>query len=132
MLSRSEDSPAQRLVVCFTRFAPATGLDLLRTMHDAYQGKWYRSLTFTQQTTRRRPDGSDTVSTWYESVLQSEAKGTQLRIDIGDPAAGNGTLYTADSTIVLRGGKIVAARAGGNALVPVPITRRKAPPATAG
>lgn len=99
--------------------APATGLDLLRTMHDAYRGKWYTSLTFTQQTTQRRPDGTDTVSTWYETLRHTEAKGTELRIDRGDPAAGNGVLYTADTLIVLRGGKVAVSRQGGNALLPL-------------
>lgn len=99
--------------------APATGLDLLRTMHDAYRGKWYTSLTFTQQTTQRRPDGTDTVSTWYESLRHTEAKGTELRIDRGDPAAGNGALYTADSLFVVRSGKVTVTRQGGNALLPL-------------
>ncbi|HYL20254.1 MAG TPA: hypothetical protein VEU74_00735 [Gemmatimonadales bacterium] len=117
----------------FAPHAPATGLDLLRAMHDAYHGKWYTSLTFTQKTTTRRPDGRDTVTTWYESVQYSDAKGTQLRIDIGDPAAGNGVLYSADSLLVMRAGKLVAARAGGNALLPLiegvylqPVTRTAA------
>jgi hypothetical protein len=99
--------------------APASGLELLRAMHDAYQGKWYRTLTFTQKTTTRRPSGVDTVVTWYESVRYSDAKGTELRIDIGEPAAGNGVLYSADSLRVVRGGKLAVARAGGNALLPL-------------
>jgi hypothetical protein len=98
---------------------PATGLDVLRLMHDAYHGKWYRTLTFTQKTTTRRPNGVDTVMTWYESVRYSDAKGTELRIDIGDPALGNGVLYTADSVRVMRGGKLAVSRAGGNALLPL-------------
>jgi hypothetical protein len=99
--------------------APATGLDLLRVMHDAYSGKWYTTLTFTQKTTTRRRDGVDTVTTWYEGVRFDTAKGTQLRIDIGDPAAGNGVLYSADSLLVMRAGELVATRAGGNALLPL-------------
>ena len=99
--------------------APATGLDLLQRMRDSYHGQWYGTLTFTQTTTRHRADGSDTVSTWYESVRQSDTSGTQLRIDIGDPAVGNGVLYTADSLWVMRGGHLAAARQGGNALLPL-------------
>lgn len=99
--------------------APATGLDLLRTMHDAYRGRWYTTLTFTQKTTQRRPDGTDTVTTWYESVRYSEAKGTELRIDVGDPASGNGVLYSSDSLYVVRGGKLAVTRPGSNALLPL-------------
>lgn len=98
---------------------PATGLELLRAMRDAYAGKWYTTLTFTQKTTQRRPDGTDTVTTWYESVRYTDARGTQLRIDVGNPAAGNGVLYTADSLVVMRAGTLAVARAGGNALLPL-------------
>ena len=98
---------------------PATGLELLRVMREAYNGKWYKTLTFVQKTTQRRPDGTDTVTTWYESVRYSEATGTQLRIDVGDPANGNGVLYSADSLWVMRGGHLAAARPGGNALLPL-------------
>jgi len=99
--------------------APPTGRDLLQQMHDAYRGRWYTSLTFTQKTTARGADGTETVTTWYESVRHSDVSGTQLRIDIGDPAVGNGVLYTADSLWVMRAGKLAAARKGGNALLPL-------------
>jgi hypothetical protein len=98
---------------------PLTGRDLLQRMHDAYRGRWYTSLTFTQKTTARGADGTETVTTWYESVRHTDASGTQLRIDIGDPVAGNGVLYSADSLWVMRAGKLVAARKGGNALLPL-------------
>lgn len=98
---------------------PATGLGLLQSMRDAYGGRWFTTLIFTQQTTRHRADGSDTVSTWYESLRQSDSAGTQLRIDIGDPADGNGVLYSADSLWAMRGGHLAVARAGGNALLPL-------------
>jgi hypothetical protein len=99
--------------------APATGMALLERMRDAYKGKWYTTLTFVQKTTARRPDGTDTVSTWYESVRWTETKGTELRIDIGDPSLGRGVLYTADSLWVVRDGKLSITRAGGNALLPL-------------
>jgi hypothetical protein len=99
--------------------APATGMALLERMRETYTGKWYTTLTFVQKTTTFRPGGTDTVSTWYESVRWTEAKGTELRIDIGDPSAGRGVLYTADSLWVMRDGKLFAARAGGNALLPL-------------
>jgi hypothetical protein len=107
------------LALALADSTPRTGRDVLRAMHDAYQGKWYRTLTFTQKTTVRRPDGKDTVTTWYESVRYSDSLGTTLRIDVGDPANGNGVLYTADTVIVMRGGKPAVARSGGNALLPL-------------
>ena len=85
-----------------TRVAPATGVELLQRMHDAYDGKWYKTLTFVQKTTLTRPNGVVDTSTWYEALKSPD----RLRIDFGDPAKGNGALYTADSLYVVRGGKI--------------------------
>jgi hypothetical protein len=98
---------------------PATGLDALRQLHDVYAGRWYTSLIFTQKTTARGRDGTETVTTWYESVRYTDAHGTQLRIDVGDPALGNGVLYSPDSVWVMRAGKLTATRKGGNALLPL-------------
>jgi hypothetical protein len=97
---------------------PKTGAEVFQRMHDAYAGKWYRTLTFVQKTTQRRPDGTDTVSTWYESLRQVGGT-TQLRIDRGDPSAGTGVLYTADSLWRVRDGKLVSASAGGNEFLPL-------------
>jgi hypothetical protein len=97
---------------------PKTGAEVFQRMHDAYAGKWYRTLTFVQKTTQRRQNGTDTVSTWYESLRQVGGL-TQLRIDAGDPSAGNGVLYTADSSWRMRDGKLVSASAGGNEFLPL-------------
>ena len=98
---------------------PATGRDVLQAMHDAYAGKWYPTLTFIQRTTRTMPDGRDSVATWYESVRYTPERGSVLRIDIGNPAQGNGVLYTADSLWAFRGGQLAVTRAGGNSLIPL-------------
>ena len=98
---------------------PKTGRDLLQTMHDAYAGRWFTTLIFTQRTTKHLADGRDTVATWYESLRYTPEHGAQLRIDIGPPADGNGVLYTADSVQVFRAGKLTVARTGGNALIPL-------------
>ena len=98
---------------------PKTGAAVLQRMHDAYAGKWYSTLTFTQKTTQFPPDKDPVVSTWYESLRYVAPIGTQLRIDIGDPALGNGVLYTADSTWIVRGGTMTAARGGGNEFLPL-------------
>lgn len=93
---------------------PADGQALLRAMHDRYAGKWFTTLTFVQKTTARRPDGSQQVSTWYESL-----SGSRLRIDVGDPSLGNGVLYTADSMYAIRGGKTVRSANEGNPFLPL-------------
>lgn len=98
---------------------PSNGQDVLQRMHDAYAGKWYKTLTFRQQTTQWRPDATQAVSTWLESLRYTPEIGTQLRIDIGDLAAGNGVLYTADSTFVIRAGKLTTTRPQGNEFLPL-------------
>jgi len=97
---------------------PKTGAEVFQRMHDAYAGKWYRSLTFVQKTTQRRPNGTDTVTTWYERLCQVGPM-TQLRIDTGDPSLGNGVLYTADSLWQMREGKLARTVAGGNEFLPL-------------
>ena len=98
---------------------PKSGEEVLQRMHDAYAGKWYRTLTFVQKTTRYRPDGTSNISTWFESLEHAGPGATRLRIDIGDPSAGNGMLYTADSTTRLSAGKVTVAQSGGNEFLPM-------------
>ena len=86
--------------------APRSGIEVLQRMHDAYAGKWYSTLRFVQKTTVHRPDGTTTHATWDESLRHTDARGTELRIDVGDPTAGTGMLYTADSTWRMRAGKL--------------------------
>lgn len=94
--------------------APQDGVDVLARMNARYSESWYRTLTFVQRTTQRRADGSEELSTWYEAQ-----RGTRLRIDRGDPAEGNGSLYTSDSMYVVRGGKVVRAVGEGNPFLPL-------------
>lgn len=94
--------------------SPRDGLAVLAQMHARYSDSWYRTLTFTQRTVQRRPDGTEQVSTWYEAQ-----SGDRLRIDMGSLADGNGALYTADSLYVVRGGKVVRAIADGNPFLPL-------------
>ena len=99
--------------------SPRSGQDVLQRMHDAYAGRWYRTLTFVQKTTRYKPDGTTNISTWFESLEHAGPGATRLRIDFGDPSAGNGVLYTADSTSRFSGGKLTLAQSGGNEFLPM-------------
>ena len=97
---------------------PKSGRDVLEAMRAAYSGKWYHTLTFTQKTTTRAADGTPRVATWYEALSHTGA-GTQLRIDIGEPSAGNGMLYTPDSVVRMRGGQVAGRSADGNVFLPL-------------
>jgi hypothetical protein len=95
---------------------PKSGSELLERMHDHWTtgNPWFKTLIFTQRTTVVRRDGTKNVSTWYESVLAPD----RLRIDFGDPAEGNGVVYTADSVYVVRAGKVERKAADGNPFLP--------------
>jgi outer membrane lipoprotein-sorting protein len=95
--------------------APVDGRAVLRRMHDAYAGKWDQSVAFVQKTTLFRPGGVRDSATWYESI-----KGPNLlRIVLGDPAAGRGVVYTAESSFVFRDGKLASSAADGNPFLPL-------------
>lgn len=98
---------------------PRTGADVLEAMRSAYAGKWYHTLTFTQKTTLRGQDGTEREQTWYETLSHSAAGGTKLRIDVGDLSAGNGIIFTPDSSFRVRGGKLQSSTASGNEFLPL-------------
>lgn len=97
------------------RHAPAIsdGESLIRAMHDRYAGKWYHTMTFVQRTTLSRQSQTPMVQTWYESMSLPG----KLRIDVGNPELGNGTLFRADSTYSLSDGRVARADSGFNELL---------------
>lgn len=101
------------------QLAPRTGTDVLARMHAAYDGTWYHTLTFTQTTTIYRPNAEPSVETWYESLRHTPESGVLLRIDRGAPSAGNGILFSAESTWVVRDGKLATTRPSGNEFLPL-------------
>ncbi len=83
-----------------------TGDALLRAMHDRYQASWYQSVTFTQESTTYKPDGTHTSETWYEAALLPG----ELRIDVGPPANGNGYVLSDGTLTILKNNKIAGSR----------------------
>lgn len=76
---------------------------LVRTMHARWNEAWYRTLTFTQTTTRVLPNDSVTVEEWREWG----AMPGRLRIEMGPPELGRTVIYNRDSTFVLDQGRVV-------------------------
>ncbi len=81
---------------------PRNGEELIRQMHDRYDGKWYGTLTFVQKTTL--PNG--TLETWYEALT---APGL-LRIDVAPLDSMNTMIFRNDSIYDFRGGKLLRAK----------------------
>jgi len=86
---------------------PPHGRELLRQMHDRYAGRWYRTLTFVQQNTATRPDGSTEHSVWKEFA----AIPGRLRIDFQPGDSGNGALFANDSQFTFAHDSLASATA---------------------
>ena len=86
---------------------------LVEAMHDRHAGSWYRTVSFTQRTHQRQPDGTISTETWREWA----ALPGRLRIEMGDPMEGLDALFVADSAYTYRDGRLAAARAERNPLL---------------
>ena len=104
--------------------AITTGEELLRAMHQRYDGKWYRTLTFVQRTVESPPGAAERRSTWLEAM----ALPGRLRIDT-DRAAGSGTLFARDSQFVIRDNRMRFAVPGHNPLLVLGFDVYALPPA---
>ena len=92
--------------------APTSGDQVIRAMHDRYAGKWYKTLTFQQKTTRRTPADTMEIQTWYETA---EVPG-RLRIDIA-PRGGTSYIYANDSVYVTNKDSVLRRLPGRNPLL---------------
>ncbi len=86
---------------------PKTPEQVIAEMHARYAETWYRTLAFDQQSVTHKPDGTTSSETWHEA-LQLPGR---LRIDFGDPAAGNGVLFANDRQYVYKAGKLTSEKA---------------------
>lgn len=90
-----------------------TGDALLRAMHDRYASTWYQTVTFTQKSTTYKPDGTSSAETWYEAASVPG----KLRIDIGEPAKGNGYVLVDGDVSIVKDGKVAGSRHSVNMLL---------------
>lgn len=80
---------------------------LIRKMLNKYEGHWYETLTFDQQTTRYDSAGNITSDqVWYEAMRLPD----QLVIKIDDMNGGNGMLFRNDSLYQFQEGEIAGSR----------------------
>jgi len=87
---------------------------LVRAMHARYAGTWYRNLAFVQTSQYYDAQGKPSrTETWYEVG----ALPGRLRIDIGERARGNGTLYRADSAYTFQNGVLQGSQRARNPLM---------------
>jgi hypothetical protein len=95
--------------------SPSYGERVIRNMHDRYAGKWYKTLTFSQRTTRygRTPGTPPRVETWYEAASFPG----KLRIDIAPLDSLTAFLYVGDSSVAFRHGQRASAQQDRNLLI---------------
>ena len=83
------------------------GLSLLKKMSKRYDGKWYKTVSFEQKTTRYAEDGSiSAVNTWFEAMELP----SNLAIKFDDMDKGNGLLFRNDSIYQFNDGQIAGSR----------------------
>ena len=105
-----------RIIICtlllIATFATAgfasykTGDDVVAAMYKKYNKTWYSTLTFQQATTNYKPDGTSTVSTWYEALL---APG-KLRIDFTPLEKHDGIIFAGNKVYSYKDGKLAGSR----------------------
>src|SRR5436305_4167198 len=83
-----------------------TGDEVIAAMYKKYSKTWYSTLTFQQATTNYKPDGTSTVSTWYEALF---APG-KLRIDFTPLEKHDGAIFANNKVYSFRDGKLANSR----------------------
>jgi outer membrane lipoprotein-sorting protein len=105
---------------------PAAGDEIIRAMHDRYAKTWYRTLSFTQKTTRRTPADTMVLETWRERAMIPG----RLRIDV-ERATGNlAVVYAGDSLFTWRGDSTLTRTATRNILLVIGFDVYRQPPET--
>ncbi|MBW3573108.1 MAG: hypothetical protein KY467_18585 [Gemmatimonadetes bacterium] len=97
---------------------------LVRAMHGRYADSWYRTLSFTQATTRVLAGDSTHTEEWREWA----ALPGRLRIEMGAPAEGRVVIFANDSTYVLQHGRVVRRNDRMNPLMTVGFDVYRQPP----
>jgi len=97
------------LVFCVGCFALdiKSGDELVAAMHKKYSSKWYKTLTFKQQTITHKADGTSETAIWYEAL---NAPG-KLRIDFEPLDKHDGILFADGKLYSYREGKLANSRA---------------------
>jgi hypothetical protein len=92
----------------------ATAGQLLAVMHDAYAGRWYRTLYFKQNVIRTPPEGEPPPAEVWTEYMEIPGR---LRIDLADGYDGDGVIFRNDSVYTFRGGRLAATREDRNPLL---------------
>ena len=81
----------------------SSGDRLLEAMQNRYVGRWYRTLTFVQETSEFPANAPARKSVWYEALQLPSL----LRIDFEPIDQGNGVVVRGDTQFVMQRGAVV-------------------------
>ena len=98
VLTVAASTPVASLAQAF----PKTGNEVIAQMNERYTDSWYRTLTFTQRTTRRTAGDSTVNETWKESMIIPG----RLRIDVENVTPPRSYIYNGDSLFQIRGDSV--------------------------
>ena len=99
---------------------------LVQAMHQRWSGDWYRTLSFTQATTRMVGPDSSVTEEWREWAMIPG----RLRIEMGPETDQRGAIIARDSTYTVRGGVVVRRTDDWNPLMTLGFDVYRQPPAT--
>jgi hypothetical protein len=89
--------------ICLKAQAPATAQAVINRMYDMYKGKWYKTLSFSQQTGFYKDGKLDRTETWYEAMKLDRG----LIIKFGSKESDDGIVFKNDSQFVYHDNVIV-------------------------
>lgn len=82
---------------------PESSEMVIKKMYDRYNGKWYKTLTFTQKNEFYKADTLSDINIWYEAIAFPD----KFRIDVGELNDGNAAILANDSIYRFKEGKMV-------------------------
>lgn len=97
------------VVLLFLSFwtPPENGKELIESMYNRYEGQWYETLTFEQDTYRYDAQGNQvSEEIWYEAMRIPG----ELTIKIDDWDAGNGFMFRNDTLYQFQAGAVANSR----------------------
>ncbi len=100
-------------IITSSMLRPSSSIELLKMMHEKYEGKWYKTFSFNQTTEFYRNDSLLRTQTWYENI---QFPGN-FRIDFGSPDSGNAVIFKNDSAYFFHQSKFANARQYDNDLL---------------
>lgn len=101
------------LFSCKSELKYKNGIEVIKAMHEKYDGKWYKNLTFSQGVEQYKDEKIIKKEVWHEAYKAP----SNLIIKFRSLTSGNGYLFLGDSLHIYAHHKLAASRKHNNFLV---------------